>query len=365
MRNALHRLKRFVLTPPVRKPEGAVRPGKVSPQRDVPAHIPRPPYARGLPRERVDHIVVNTEAEVDGIRAASQLAAQALDYAGSLVAPGVTTEEIDVAVFDFALRHHVYPSTVGYMGFPKAVCTSVNEVAVHGIPDDRPLRDGDIINIDITLYADGFHGDTSRTFLVGDVDERARRLVRASHESMMAGIRACGPNVPVRDVGRACGESATRAGFVSLPHFTGHGIGRHFHQPPYIIHTRNAVPGQLPVGATFTVEPVLAEGDVRVRRRARALARACAHAHTPRSRRADPDVGRRMDGRHARPRLDGAVRAHRAHHGGRGGRAHSRRQGRGRGRARGTGKRTQGRGSVDRRPRPHTRGGARAHRAVV
>ncbi|KAH9663515.1 methionine aminopeptidase 1D [Citrus sinensis] len=164
-----------------------LRPGKVSPHRPVPDHIPRPPYVNSQkPIGIVSGPEVHDEKGIECMRVSGRLAAQVLEYAGTLVKPGITTDEIDKAVHQMIIDNGAYPSPLGYGGFPKSVCTSVNECICHGIPDSRALEDGDTINIDVTVYLNGYHGDTSATFFCGDVDDEARNLVKA--DSILCGI---------------------------------------------------------------------------------------------------------------------------------------------------------------------------------
>ncbi|KAJ1419120.1 Peptidase M24 [Sesbania bispinosa] len=156
-----------------------LRPGKISPRLKVPKNIPRPPYVKSfVPAGLVSGPEVHDEEGIQCMRASGRLAAQVLQYAGTLVKPGITTDEIDQAVHQMIIDNGAYPSPLGYSGFPKSVCTSVNECICHGIPDSRALEDGDIINIDVTVYLNGYHGDTSATFFCGDVDDEAKKLVQ-------------------------------------------------------------------------------------------------------------------------------------------------------------------------------------------
>ncbi|KAI9513227.1 methionyl aminopeptidase [Russula earlei] len=240
------------------------------PQRPVPSQIPRPPYAtpsaRGLstPTGRgsssSDDLVRLGSSEERRLRRAARLAREVLEYAGTLVKVGSTTDALDAAVHDYIVTHSAYPSPLGYSGFPKSCCTSVNNVVVHGIPDDRPLEDGDIVNVDITVFLDGFHGDTSRTFLVGDVDELGRALVSATDEALDAGIAVCGPGKPLRSIGNAIHAVADKRGYSVSSQFSGHGIGEVFHRSPWILHHRNEEPGVMLPGHCFTIEPCLIQG---------------------------------------------------------------------------------------------------------
>src|SRR5918993_1199336 len=179
-----------------------------------------------------------------------------------LLVPGVTTDEVDRIGHEYLVDHGAYPSTLGYKGFPKSLCTSVNEVVCHGIPDNRPLEDGDIVNIDITAFVGGVHGDTDATYLVGEVDEESRLLVERTHEGMMRGIRAAVPGRAINVIGRVIESYARRFGYGVVRDFTGHGIGTAFHSGLVIPHY-DAAPEYDTViepGMTFTVEPMLTLG---------------------------------------------------------------------------------------------------------
>lgn len=201
---------------------------------------------------------------------ACRVASDALAYAGTLVQPGVTTDDIDRAVHAFlATQRGAYPSPLGYNGFPKSICTSVNEVACHGIPDDRPLAAGDIVNIDVTAYYRGFHGDTNATFVAGALaagDATGRRLIDAARTALLAAVSAAGPQAPFHVIGNTIADVIQKhRPFCILPDFVGHGIGSFFHGPPMIYHHRNRASGReigadkmLP-GMTFTIEPIILE----------------------------------------------------------------------------------------------------------
>ena len=240
-------------------PAAPVRPGTVSPRRPVPASIARPEYVdRPAPQPYTGPEVKDAET-IERMRVAGRLAARAMAAAAEVIAPGVTTDEIDRVGHEYLLDHGAYPSTLGYRGFPKSLCTSVNEVVCHGIPDDRPLQDGDVVNIDITAYLDGVHGDTDATYLVGEVDEESRLLVERTHEAMMRGIRAAVTGRQVNIIGRVIEKYAARFGYGVVRDFTGHGIGSAFHSGLVIPHY-DAAPGYDTViepGMTFTVEPML------------------------------------------------------------------------------------------------------------
>lgn len=193
------------------------------------------------------------------MRHASRIAAQALAAAGAAVAPGVTTDEVDRIGHEFLLDHGAYPSTLGYRGFPKSLCTSINEVVCHGIPDSRAIEEGDIVNIDITAFVGGVHGDTNATFFAGEVDEESRLLVERTHEAMMRGIKAALPGRQINIIGRVIERYAARFGYGVVRDYTGHGIGTSFHSGLVVPHF-DAAPGHDAViepGMTFTIEPML------------------------------------------------------------------------------------------------------------
>ncbi len=238
-----------------------VAPGELSPMRTVPADIPRPDYAdTGEPARWPEPLVKSPEV-IARMRRAGRAAAEILAAAGAVVAPGVTTDEIDAVVHDETIARGGYPSPLNYRGYPKSVCTSVNEVICHGIPDSRALRDGDIVNIDVTIFLDGVHGDTNATFLVGDVDPVSRRLVRITRECLDHGIAAVRPGRPVSDIGKAIEAHAHDNGFEVIKAFIGHGIGELFHadlQIPHYYEPRATT--VMEPGMTFTIEPMIAIG---------------------------------------------------------------------------------------------------------
>ena len=195
------------------------------------------------------------------MRVAGRLAAQATMLAGEHCKPGVTTDEIDRVVHEFLVDHGAYPSTLGYKGFPKSCCTSLNEVICHGIPDSTVIEDGDIINVDVTAYLDGVHGDTDATFCVGNVSEEARLLVERTREAMMRGIKAVAPGRPINVIGRVIEAYAKRFGYGVVRDFTGHGIGEAFHSGLYVPHYDNPqLTTVMEVGMTFTIEPMITLG---------------------------------------------------------------------------------------------------------
>ncbi|GAA3983505.1 type I methionyl aminopeptidase [Actinomadura viridis] len=228
--------------------------------RKVPAHIPRPEYV-GKKRPKTGEPDVKSPETIERMRVAGRIAAQALEEVGKHIRPGVTTDELDVIGHEFLLAHDAYPSTLGYRGFPKSLCTSINEVICHGIPDDTVLRDGDIINIDITAFVDGVHGDTDATFLCGDVDEESRLLVERTREAMMRGIRAVAPGRALNVIGRVIESYARRFGYGVVRDFTGHGIGTTFHSGLVVPHYDDpAATTVMEPGMTFTIEPMLTLG---------------------------------------------------------------------------------------------------------
>jgi methionyl aminopeptidase len=241
----------------------SVSPGAISPRRPVPSSIPRPEYVDRPAPARYDGPEVKDPEIIERMRVAGRVAAQAMATAAQVIAPGVTTDEIDRVGHEFLLDHGAYPSTLGYRGFPKSLCTSVNEVVCHGIPDDRRLEDGDIVNIDITAFVTidgvGVHGDTDATYLVGDVDEESRLLVERTHEAMMRAIKAVRPGREINVIGRVIESYAKRFGYGVVRDFTGHGIGTAFHSGLVVPHY-DAAPHYADViepGMTFTIEPML------------------------------------------------------------------------------------------------------------
>lgn len=239
-----------------------LEPGTVSPTRSVPAQIPRPEYVgKKHPTQREPD--VKAPETVEHMRVAGRVAAHALAEVGRHVAPGVTTDELDRVGHEFLCARDAYPSTLGYHGFPKSLCTSVNEVICHGIPDDRKLEDGDIVNVDITGYLNGVHGDTNATFLVGDVAEETRLLVERTREAMMRAIRAVAPGRPLNAVGRVISAYARRFGYGVVRDFTGHGIGTTFHSGLVVPHFDDPdLDVVMEPNMTFTIEPMLTRGTI-------------------------------------------------------------------------------------------------------
>jgi len=236
-------------------------PGRISPQRPVPASIARPEYVgKAGPAPHVGGDVYDAET-VELIRASGRIAAQAIDAAEAAVRPGVTTDELDAIVHDFVVSHDAYPSTLGYRGFPKSSCTSVNEVICHGIPDDTVLVEGDLVNIDVTAFANGVHGDLNRTVLVGEASQQAVDLVDRTREALRRGIKAVAPGREVNVIGRAIESYAARFGYGVVRDYTGHGVGRSFHSGLIIPHYDAPRYDDVMVpGMVFTIEPMLTLG---------------------------------------------------------------------------------------------------------
>jgi methionyl aminopeptidase len=242
---------------------GHLIPGRVSPRRSVPASIPQPEYVGKPGPTRTDAGDVYSAEEIELIRESGRIAAQAIALVGEHVAPGVTTEQLDVIAHEFLVGQGAYPSTLGYRGYPKSSCTSVNEVICHGIPDDTALEDGDIVNIDITAYKNGFHGDSNQTFIVGQAAEDVTLLVERTQEAMNRGIKAVAPGRQVNVIGRAIESYAKRFGYGVVRDFTGHGVGRAFHSGLIIPHY-DSVPAyddEMVPGMVFTIEPMLTLGS--------------------------------------------------------------------------------------------------------
>lgn len=240
----------------------------VMPMREVPRNIARPDYAdspAGIPigEEKFNgsslKLSVLDADGIEGMRTVCRLGREVLDIAVRATKPGVTTEEIDKIVHDACVERDAYPSPLNYYGFPKACCTSVNEVICHGIPNCRPLEDGDILNIDITLYHNGYHGDLNETHVVGSkVDDTSKKLIRSSHDSLWAAINMVKPGVLFRDFGAAIEKVARSRGHSVVKSYCGHGIGRLFHTAPNVPHyKKNKAVGIVREGMTFTIEPML------------------------------------------------------------------------------------------------------------
>ncbi len=241
----------------------AIAPARVSARRRVPPEIARPPYVDSPGPADADDPMVKDEDTIARMRVAGRIAADALLEVGAHVAPGVTTDELDRIGHDYLVGRGAYPSTLGYKGFPKSLCTSVNEVVCHGIPDARPLQDGDNVKIDITAYIDGVHGDTCATFYAGTPRPEVRELGVRTYEAMMRGIRAVQPGRPISVIGRVIEAYARRFGYGVVRDYTGHGVGPSFHTKPTILHyDEPRATTVMQPGMTFTVEPMITLGGI-------------------------------------------------------------------------------------------------------
>jgi len=241
---------------------GSLMPGVVSRALSVPSNIVRPEYVgKKAPAEWTGGHVKSAD-QIEKIRAAGKLAAQAIELAGTSIQVGMSTNQLDVIVHDFLISNGAYPSTLGYRGFPKSCCTSVNEIICHGIPDDTEIQEGDIVNIDVTAYLNGFHGDSNQTFKVGHVSEEVSLLVDRTKESLERAIASVMPGRPINVIGRTIESYAKRFGYGVVRDFTGHGIGEAFHSGLVIPHY-DAAPlysNTMEVGMVFTIEPMLTLG---------------------------------------------------------------------------------------------------------
>ncbi|KAI0258835.1 methionine aminopeptidase [Gloeopeniophorella convolvens] len=244
---------------------GPLRPSyPLSPKRVLPDHIPRPDYAEdGIPTSEIRRAgqpprILSTE-EQEKMRTVCKLAREVLDIAASHIRPGITTDEIDAVVHQACIERNAYPSPLGYRRFPKSVCTSINEVICHGIPDRRILEEGDIINIDVTLYYEGFHGDLNETYPVGKIDEESARLIRTARKCLDESIKICKPGTLIRDVGKVIEPIARANGCSSVRTYTGHGINNLFHcSAPNVPHySKNKATGTMKPGMCFTIEPMI------------------------------------------------------------------------------------------------------------
>jgi methionyl aminopeptidase len=206
-------------------------------------------------------IEIKTAEQIAGMRAACRVAREVIDAAARAVRPGVTTDEIDRVVHEATVERGAYPSPLGYRGFPKSVCTSVNEIVTHGIPDSRELVEGDIVNVDVTCYYHGFHGDVNETYPVGEIDAESKRLIQAAYDCMFKGIQLVRPTVMYSQIGDAIAKHAHKQGYEPDRNYVGHGIGALFHTTPQVPHyARNRAPGMMQPGHTFTIEPMINAG---------------------------------------------------------------------------------------------------------
>lgn len=241
-----------------------LKPEKPTPILSVPDSIERPEYAwKETVQENVGEPFVQTPEVIEAMRESSKIAANALKEAGKAVAPGVKTAELDRIAHEYMLDHGAYPSTLGYMDFPKSCCVSLNEIVCHGIPDNTVIEDGDIVNIDVTAYKNGAHGDTNATFFAGNVSEEHKLLVERTHEAMMRGIRAAKPGREINVIGRVIESYAKRFGYNVVQDFTGHGVGTTFHNGLVVLHYDSMTYRDiLEPGMTLTVEPMINLGSL-------------------------------------------------------------------------------------------------------
>eukprot|EP01130_Rhizamoeba_saxonica_P003774 TRINITY_DN1567_c0_g1_i1.p1 TRINITY_DN1567_c0_g1~~TRINITY_DN1567_c0_g1_i1.p1 ORF type:complete len:372 (-),score=72.22 TRINITY_DN1567_c0_g1_i1:896-2011(-) len=249
---------------------GPLRPGTISEKREVPDHINKPDYAdhpEGFPQSEYEdngEITVYTPEEIEKIRTVCRLGAEVLAAAGNFARPGVTTDEVDAIVHEASIERDCYPSPLNYKTFPKSCCTSVNEVICHGIPDSRVLQDGDILNVDVSVYHDGFHADLNETWLIGNVDEDSKQLVQATYESLELAMAKCRPGVLYRDMGTIISKHVNKQGFSVVRTYCGHGVGRLFHGAPSVPHYKgNRGRGVMKPGHVFTIEPMINRGNWR------------------------------------------------------------------------------------------------------
>ncbi len=246
----------YVVSPSIKK-------GNVTPMRVVPVNIPHPIYAttgKGEGKGRKQTIL--NDAELAIMRETCRAARRVLEKGLAAVKPGITTDEIDLVVHEACIAEGAYPSPLNYHGFPKSVCVSVNEVICHGIPDDSPLREGDIVNVDVTIYLNGFHGDCSETVAVGAINNGSQALIDTTRECLNIGISAAKPGNRIRDIGRAIQVHAHNHGYSVVQAYCGHGIGKTFHADPVIPHFYDRKErGKIKPGMIFTIEPMISMGE--------------------------------------------------------------------------------------------------------
>nr|XP_018685169.1 PREDICTED: methionine aminopeptidase 1A-like isoform X1 [Musa acuminata subsp. malaccensis]XP_018685170.1 PREDICTED: methionine aminopeptidase 1A-like isoform X1 [Musa acuminata subsp. malaccensis]XP_018685171.1 PREDICTED: methionine aminopeptidase 1A-like isoform X1 [Musa acuminata subsp. malaccensis] len=246
---------------------GALRPCPISKRRLVPDGVEKPDWSiDGIPKTELNSdlqniVEIKTPEQIELMRETCRIAREVLDAAACIIRPGITTDEIDEVVHQATIAAGGYPSPLNYHFFPKSCCTSVNEVICHGIPDARKLKDGDIVNVDVTVYYKGVHGDLNETFFVGEVDEASQQLVRCTYECLEKAISIVKPGVRYREVGEVISRHATMSGFSVVKSYCGHGIGELFHCTPNIPHYgRNKAVGIMKAGQTFTIEPMINAG---------------------------------------------------------------------------------------------------------
>jgi methionyl aminopeptidase len=240
----------------------AIKPYRLTPERRVPAAIARPHYVGRRAPDRYTGSDVQSAEIIEKMRVAGRLAARAMHAAADAIAPGVTTDQLDAVAHEYLCDHGAYPSALGYRGFPKSICTSVNEVICHGIPDARPLQDGDLVKIDVTAFIDGVHGDNCATFFCGEVDQASRDLTERTREALDRAIRAVRPGRQVNVIGRVIESYAKRFGYGVVREYTGHGVHTAFHSGLVIAHyDEPSLTTVIEPGMTFTIEPMLTLGD--------------------------------------------------------------------------------------------------------
>lgn len=246
---------------------GKLRPYPYGPKRTIPEGVEKPDYAdTGVPKSELDYkrnntIPVHGEEEIRKMRKVCRMAREVLDAAARAIKPGVTTDELDRIVHEETVKRCAYPSPLNYVGFPKSCCTSVNEVICHGIPDTRPLEAGDLVNIDVTLFYDGFHGDLNETYCVGEVDKKGLELINCSRTCLEKALEIVHPGTAYKEIGAIIEKHAKSCGFSVVKTYCGHGIGRLFHTVPNVPHyAKNKTVGIMRPGHIFTIEPMINEG---------------------------------------------------------------------------------------------------------
>ncbi|XP_003747588.1 methionine aminopeptidase 1D, mitochondrial [Galendromus occidentalis] len=239
-----------------------VIPTEVSPTLRVPDHIVKPDYAQsGIVLESLEEVEIKTPDAIKRLRDSCRVAREVLDKIGDNIEAGISTDELDKLAHSFCIERNAYPSPLNYKWFPKSICTSINNVACHGIPDDRKLKEGDIISVDVSVFLNGYHGDCAETFAVGALDEKGWNLVETARYCLESGIAVCRNGAKLSDIGDAIQHRAEESNCSVVPNFCGHGIGTYFHGPPTIIHFEHDSDEVMKTGMTFTIEPVISEGE--------------------------------------------------------------------------------------------------------
>lgn len=238
----------------------AVKLGVVSAMNSVPKEIEKPSYYfDGHAASSEKGVQIHTPEGVKKMRKACQITKKVMDFVDTLVEPGVTTDEIDKELHKYALSLGYYPAPLNFCGFPKSICSSINDVCCHGIPDSRKLQDGDILKMDMVMLVDGYNGDMTRQYAVGNVNDDGKRLMKCTEEAIQAGIKVCKNGVPYTAIGKAIESVCKKYGYNVLYDYCGHGIGTDMHQLPYILHFENDYPGIMRTNETFTIEPIIVE----------------------------------------------------------------------------------------------------------